>query len=218
MSDSSVTSEQRVVLDKISWQKFENLLAELGPERATRFAYDRGRMEMMNPPDEHERYRKLIESLLLVLADETYLKVVGFDSALLQQPELQCAIEPNACFYISHAPQMADKSNLDLSRDPVPDLVLDIAFTTSTLDKLPIYAALGIPEVWCYTSNNNGKPVREQQLVIYQLQNQQYYSSETSLAFTFLPAARVLEFIEQSDSLGLVQSLQLLRAWTQERI
>ena len=32
MSSSSVTSEQRVVLDKISWQKFENLLAELGTD------------------------------------------------------------------------------------------------------------------------------------------------------------------------------------------
>jgi Uma2 family endonuclease len=217
MSSSSVTSEQRVVLDKISWQKFENLLAELGAERATRFAYYRGRMEMMNPHEEHERYRKLIESLLLVLADETYLKVVGFNTALLQQPELQCAIEPNACFYISHAPQMLGRTNPDLSHDPVPDLVLDIAFTSSTLEKLPIYAALGIPEVWCYTSNNSN-PVLEQQLTIYQLQNQQYFTSETSLAFNFLTAARVLEFIEQSDSLGLVQSLQLLRAWVQERI
>ncbi|MBW4488557.1 MAG: Uma2 family endonuclease [Trichocoleus desertorum ATA4-8-CV12] len=216
MSSSSVTSEQRVVLDKISWQKFENILAELGADRTTRFAYHRGRMEMMNPHEEHERYRKLIESLLLVLADETYLKLVGFSSALLQQPEVQCAIEPNACFYISHAPQMLGKTNLDLSHDPVPDLVLDITFTSSTLDKLPIYAALGIPEVWCYTSNSD--PVPEQQLTIYQLQNQQYFVSETSLAFNFLPAARVLEFIEQSDSLGLVQSLQLLRAWVQERI
>ncbi|WP_206755417.1 Uma2 family endonuclease [Trichocoleus sp. FACHB-46] len=217
MSSSSVTSEQRVVLDKISWQKFENILAELGIERATRFAYYRGRMEMMNPHEEHERYRKLIESLLLVLADETYLKVVEFNSALLQQPELQCAIEPNACFYISHAPEMMGKSNLDLSRDPVPDLVLDIAFTSSAIDKLPIYAALGIPEVWCYTSNNS-TPAPEHQLSIYQLQNQQYFTSETSAVFNFLPAARVLEFIEQSDSLGLVQSLQLLRAWVQERI
>lgn len=217
MSDSSITSEQRVVLDKISWQKFENILAELGAERTTRFAYYRGRMEMMNPYEEHERYRKLIESLLLVLADETYLKVVGFSSALLQQPEVQCAIEPNACFYISHAPQMLGKTNLDLSQDPLPDLVLDIAFTSSTFDKLPIYAALGIAEVWSYTSNNSS-PTPEHQLSIYQLQNQQYFASETSLAFSFLPAARVLEFIEQSDSLGLVQSLQLLRAWVQERI
>ncbi|HEY9859943.1 MAG TPA: Uma2 family endonuclease, partial [Candidatus Obscuribacterales bacterium] len=157
------------------------------------------------------------ESLLLVLADETYLKVVGFSSALLQRPELQCAIEPNACFYISHAPQMLGKSNLDLSHNPVPDLVLDIAFTSSTLDKLPIYAALGIPEVWYYTRSDSNL-VPEQQLAIYQLQSRQYFTSETSLAFSFLTGARVLEFIEQSDSLGLVQSLQLLRAWVQERI
>lgn len=218
MSDSSVTSEQRVVLDKIRWQKFQDLLTELGAERTARFAYQRGRMEMMTPNEQHERYSKLIESLLLVLADETYLKVVGFNSALLQQPELECAIAPTACFYISHAPEMTGKSELDLSRDPIPDLVLDIAFTSSAIDKLPIYAALGIPEVWCYTSDNNSKPVPKQELMIYQLQNQQYYPSETSAVFNFLSAARVLEFIEQSDSLGLVQALQLLRAWVQERI
>ena len=69
MGQTSKLNEQRVLLPQISWQKFENLLLELGETSTTRFAYNRGRLEMMTPTEEHERCRKLIESLLLVLAD-----------------------------------------------------------------------------------------------------------------------------------------------------
>jgi Uma2 family endonuclease len=41
--------EQRVVLKNISWQTFENILAEMGEDRASRMAYDRGTLEIMTP-------------------------------------------------------------------------------------------------------------------------------------------------------------------------
>ena len=35
--------------------------------------------------------------------------------------------------------------------DPPPDLVIEVDITRSSLDKLSIYAALRVPEVWRYT-------------------------------------------------------------------
>jgi Uma2 family endonuclease len=37
----------RVVLYNISWQKFENLLVDLGESRSARVAYDDGTLEIM---------------------------------------------------------------------------------------------------------------------------------------------------------------------------
>jgi len=38
-----------------------------------------------------------------------------------------------------------------LATDPPPDLVIGIDITNPSLNKLPLYAAIGVPEVWRYT-------------------------------------------------------------------
>lgn len=217
MGNTPTPSEQRVVLDNVSWQQFENLLTELSNNRSARFCYDQGRLEMMTPTEEHDRCRKLIESLLLVLVDETYLKLVTFNDTVLKRRDLKLGVDPDACFYIQHATQMQAKSAIDLAQDPLPEVILEVALTPSALNKLPLYAALGLPEVWLYKNDPSNKPL-ERTLQIYQLQGDRYWVSPHSSVFPFLPAARVLEFIEQSDTLGLVNALQVLRAWVQQSI
>lgn len=210
-------NEQRVVLDKISWQKFETLLLEMGAERTTRFSYDRGRLEMMNPLEDHDRCRKLIESLILVLIDETELRLESYTAPILKRADLQRGTEPDACYYIQHADQMQHQATIDLTRDPAPDLIQEVALTRSSIDKLPIYAAFGIPEVWRYVTQP-GEDFFKGELQIFCLEGDRYVESPTGLAFPFLPANRILEFIEHSDSMGLMTALRVLRAWVEEQI
>jgi Uma2 family endonuclease len=61
--------------------------------------------------------------------------------------DLACGFEPDACFYLDHADAIAPDRPLDLAVDPPPDLVVEVDITRSSLDKFPIYAALGVPEV-----------------------------------------------------------------------
>ena len=37
---------------------------------------------------------------------------------------------------------------IDLTLDPPPDLAIEIDMTSPSIPRLPIYCALGIPEVW----------------------------------------------------------------------
>ena len=39
-------------------------------------------------------------------------------------------------------------TSIPSASDPPPDLVLEVDVTRSSIPKLPIYAALGVPEVW----------------------------------------------------------------------
>ncbi len=39
---------------------------------------------------------------------------------------------------------------LDFTRDPVPDLALEIEYTRPVADRLRVFAALGVPELWVY--------------------------------------------------------------------
>jgi Uma2 family endonuclease len=227
-------NEQRVVLENVSWQKFETLLSEMGgdrtspatPPRVTRFTYERGRLEMMNPLEDHERCRKLIESLLLVLVDELEWTVESEIAPCLLRQDLQLGTEPDACYYVNpqatrtttHRPaELTARSVIDLNREPVPDLIQEVALTKSQIDKLPIYAALGVPEVWRYVTQP-GAGFFKGDLVVYVLEQDFYAESTLSQVFPFLPAAKILEFIEHSDSMGLMAALRVFRAWVEEQI
>jgi len=60
---------------------------------------------------------------------------------------------------------------------------LEIDITSKSLDRLLIYARLGVPEVWRYD---------QKQLRLYQLVNGMYIETETSLAFAEFPVSPYL--------------------------
>jgi Uma2 family endonuclease len=215
MAKERSSKEQRIVLAGVSWQKYETLLAEMAEQRTARFTYDHGRLEMMTPLDEHERCHKLIESLILVLADVMQIQVDGYKTPILKRLDLGVATEPDAGYYIQNVAQIGKKTTIDLSIDPPPDLILEVSLTKTTVNKLPIYLALGIPEVWRYSSKP-GTDFFRGSLIIYGLEGETYMESGSSLAFPFLTAARILQFIDQSDTLGLMTGLRSLREWVQQ--
>lgn len=215
MAKKTLPTEQRVILSNVTWQQYEKLLSELGNERQTRLTYLRGKLEMMTPVEAHERCSRLIDSLILVLVDELKVPITSVVPATLKQIELDCATEPDACYYFEEL-SLPNKTELDLSRDMPPDLLVEVALTKSNLEKLPIYASLGIPEVWRYLTTA-GEDMLKGKLLIYQLQRDGYVERTHSLAFPFLPAMRILEFMEQSDSMSLAAALRVLRAWIQEQ-
>ncbi len=214
MPKKPIPTEQRVILPSVSWQQFEQLLAELGNERQTRLTYLRGKLEMMTPVEAHERCSKLIDSLILVLVDELSIPLTAIAPVLLKHEALGCATEPDVCYYLEKR-SLRRAHELDLSQDLSPDLLVEVALTKSNLDKLPIYATLGIPEVWRYITTV-GDDMLKGTLLIYELQDDRYVERSHSQAFPMLPAGRVLEFLEQSDSIGLASALRVLRAWIQE--
>jgi Uma2 family endonuclease len=208
-------NEQRVILPNISWQKFEQILDELGEDRKVRLSYLRGKLEMMTPVAEHQRCHKLIESLILVMADELQRQVEAIAPATLKSSDLDCATEPDACYYFQTA-VLPRKPEINLPTDPIPDLLVEVALTKSNLEKLPIYASLGIPEVWRYVTTA-GEDVLKGKLMIYRLEDNRYMAQNRSGIFQFLSGDRILEFLEQSDSISLSAALRVLRAWMQEK-
>jgi Uma2 family endonuclease len=214
MNKQPPPSEQRVVLTKINWQQYEQLLAEADIERTARFTYDRGRLEMMHPLEEHERYHKLIESMILVLADELKLQVTGYKTPILKRSDLQIGVEPDTGYYIQHATQVSGANQLDLDTDPPPDLIVEVELSKSHLNKSALYAKLGIPEIWRYVSKP-GETFLKGKLCIYQLESDRYMETDRSLAFPLVSMAQILQFIDQSDALGLMSALRSLRQWLQ---
>ena len=199
---------QSVLLKDISWQKFEAILLGLGQDRSSKIVYDRGTLLIMVPLPEHEYFKEAISDLIKDLADELGMDYESYGSTTWRRQRVLGGAEPDNCFYFQNIAAICGKIDIDLERDPPPDLVLEIDITSSSLDSLPVYARLGIPEVWRYD---------RRQLRIYQLAKNTHVETEFSLAFPTFPVQAIPEFINKNLSLGRRTLRQSFRAWVRHQ-
>ena len=209
MITTSTPAEQRTVLENISWETFERLLKETGDRRGYRFAYDQGTLEIMTPLYEHENPNIQLDRFLFTLADELDIEIKSAGSMTLKEKELKKGIEPDNCYYIQNESAVRGKQQLDLETAPPPDLAIGIDITSTSVNKLGIYSAIGVPELWIY----NGRVLK-----FYQLVSGEYIERDFSLAFTFVSVAEIAKFLEQSKTTGEIALLRLFRTWVREQI
>ena len=205
----SVLGEQRIILADISWQCFEYLLNELGEKQGVRLSYDRGMLEIMSPLMPHEHNKRLLEDCIKILVDELNLNVKSVGSMTCKREDLRRGIEPDSGFYLQNEPLVRQQENLDLNQDPPPDLIVEVDFSSSSLNKEPIYQALAVPEVWRYARG---------MLTIKQLQQGQYVELDYSPTFANLPLTEIARFLQQSQQIGEAAMLRLFRNWVREQI
>lgn len=197
-------TEQRVVLYDVSWATYELLLADHLDCSSPRFTYDEGALEIMSPSTEHEETNRSIAILVEIIAEEWQVDLRNLGSTTFRREDLKRGFEPDSCFYIQHVESIKGKRKIALATDPPPDLVIEIDITSGSIDKLPIYAALGIPEVWRYVGNR---------LVILALANNSYHEVEESVALPGLTGAIIVRFIEDSQTLKRPAWMKSIREW-----
>ncbi|MCC5613528.1 Uma2 family endonuclease [Nostoc sp. CHAB 5836] len=205
----STLAEQRTVLHNVSWETFEALLRDTGEDRGSRFAYDCGVLEIMTPLFEHENPKSNFGNFIIALAEELGIEVRSAGSTTLKRKISKRGIEPDTCYYIQNELAIRGKQTLDLENDPPPDLAIEIDITSSSVNKLRIYSALGVTELWRYDGQN---------LKFYQLIEGEYVECKFSLAFSIVSVSEISRFIEQSKSMGEIALLKSFRAWVRGKI
>lgn len=197
---------ERVVLHDVSWSLYEHILAEHDQRSSPHFVYDRGALEITVLSYEQEEINRLLNDLLVVLGLEWGVEYCNAGSTTFKREDLERGFEPDSCFYVQHAAQIAGKKRLDLLVDPPPDLVVEIDITHSSLDKLSIFAAVGVPEVW----HHDGARIRMLGLV-----GERYEERTQSLAFPALRAVDLMTLLEASAQMPRTAWLRHVRAWAQ---
>ncbi|WP_244141982.1 Uma2 family endonuclease [aff. Roholtiella sp. LEGE 12411] len=144
------------------------------------------------------------------MAEELNLNLKSTGSVTCKRPDLLRGVEPDSSFYIQNKPVIRHKQNLDLTQDPPPDLVIEVDYTSAAVDRLPIYLALGVPEVWRYD-----EPVMQ----IYQLQEDVYIPCDVSPSFANLPLAGAIpRFLSESLKVGEIPMISSFRVWVKQHI
>lgn len=209
MITTSSIAEQRTVLHNISWETFEALLADTGEDRGSRFAYEDGTLEIMTPLFEHENPKSNFGNFIVVLAEELNIEIRSAGSTTLKRKIVKKGIEPDSCYYIQNELAIRGRETVDLEIDPAPDLAIEIDITSSSVNKLGIYSALGIAELWRY----NGRDLK-----FYQLIEGQYIECEFSVAFPIVSVSDISRFIQQSKTMGEIALLKLFRSWVRQKL
>jgi Uma2 family endonuclease len=142
--------EQRLVLYGVSWPEYGRVLRALAERPGVRLTYDRGVLELMTLSLEHESLVRFFNLLILALTLELGLPLKGGGSTTFRRRGRRRGLEPDECYWIASEPLVRGKDKIDLRRDPPPDLALEVDVSYSTLDRMGIYAALRVPEVWRY--------------------------------------------------------------------
>ena len=208
MASPISSPEQLVILDRVTWDTYERLITEHGERCGTRFTYDEGVLQIMVVSSRHERPNRRLASLVEVLAEEWALDIEQLGSMTFKRKDLQKGFEPDSCFYIEHADTIRDREEIDLAVDPPPDLSIEVDITSGSLNRFPIFAAVGIPEIWRF----DGKRV-----AIFQLESGDYVEAANSLAFPLVTGEILTLFLEESQKLKSTAWLRKVREWTRSQ-
>ncbi len=195
---------EHVYLPGVSFATYEALVTEIEDRRRLRITYHHGEMEIMSPTQDHERAKTLIGQMIEVLTEELGIPRMSCGSTTFKDQLLDCGLEPDECYYIQHEADVRGRT-VKLRVDPPPDLVVEVDITTSEIDRFPIYAALGFPEIWQYVDGD---------IVVHVLQkNAQYLVADHSAAFPMVSIAKLVEHLDRCHETDETTWIRAFRQW-----
>jgi Uma2 family endonuclease len=144
------TTDQRIVHHG-TWEQFKFIQKGFDGSPGVRLFYYEETIEILMPGQDHETFARVIGYLVTTFLVERgiFFKPTG---AMTQEKEGVVSAQ-------------ADESYCIGSIKPIPDLSIEVVFTSGGTSKLERYKALGVPEVWFWEDGS---------LKLYHLQDGSY--------------------------------------------
>ncbi len=203
-----IAADERVVVPRVSWETYERLLADDEGRRVPRMTYDKGVLELVTPSMPHEEDADRIARLVDIVAANLAIPIRSVASTTFKRPDLERGFEADASFYVQSEAKIRGQREVNLSVDPPPDLVLEMEMSRSALDKLALFASMGIPEVWRCDG---------QRVAIFVLDQNRYRESPASLAIPALTSEVLTRFLRDSRAMLSPDWFQAVSDWARER-
>ncbi|MCY7390977.1 MAG: Uma2 family endonuclease [Leptolyngbyaceae cyanobacterium CAN_BIN12] len=117
-----------------TWEQFKHIQKGLEGSLGVRLSFYEGVIEVSMPGHPHEIFKKIIASLLEAFFLHWRIRIVPTGSVTQEQEGVASA--------------QADESYCFGEVKAIPDLSIEVVFTSGSATKLKRYQALGVPEVW----------------------------------------------------------------------
>jgi Uma2 family endonuclease len=213
MTQTAILPLRHSVFHGVSWEEYERTLLELEAAGSNaHVTFDNGEMEIMTNGDLHERAKKALARLLETYALEADIPITGLGQVTCRRRDLLKGLDPDECYYVHTPPPPTPEGSapLDLVAYAPPDLAIEIEVSQSSVPKQPIYAGLGIAEVWRYDG---------ERLVLLRLTAEgKYIRADRSLAFPALPIDRLKQFLDIALSTTQHAAAKAIRDWVRSGV
>ena len=181
-------ADQRIVTYGVPWAHYEAQMALRGEGSVPRMAYLEGALELMTPSKDHERAKSYIGRLVEAYALDRGIDLSPYGAWTLKSAPNQSGVEPDECYIVG-----SDQSK------PLPDVAIEVVWTSGGLDKLEIYRRLGIGEVWCW---------KDGRIEIQVLRHERYEPVDRSPLFPDLDVGLLCSFLDRPTT---IQALRAFR-------
>ena len=207
---SDTPARSSVVFEDVTWDEYEAQLRIIG-SRHIRVNYDNGRMEITSQRMRYGNGSYLLGRMVDTLTEELDAPNVPADPMTLKRPGLGKGVEPDKLYFFgAKAESVLGSIDLDLTVDPSPDLIIEVDETSSSVPRLPIFAVLGILEVW-----------RIKRVVLYFLNlpaDGTYQPRDRSRAFAVWTLAEAAQFLDQGLQTDVIVWIRSLRTFVRDEL
>ncbi len=198
-----ITTEvvERVTLKGISWETYERILAENTEVSNPHFAYCDGELEIRVLGYQHEHFKEDLSELLIEIARILEIDYQSSASTTFRREKKRKGIEGDNTFYFRNAELIRGRKEIDLLKDPPPELIIEIDITHGSLSKFPIFAGLEIEEVWRF----DGEEVK-----FYRLENEDYKEVAESVCLPNVKSETVTNLLFAAQEMKRIEWLKLI--------
>ncbi|NJN32183.1 MAG: Uma2 family endonuclease [Synechococcales cyanobacterium RM1_1_8] len=129
----SPETDQRITVQG-SWEKFKLIEQGLADSPGTRLTFHAGTIEILMPGQAHEYFSRIIGFLVMTYFLEKGIRFKPTGSVTQEK--------------LGEASAQADESFCLGDFKPIPDLAIEVVYSSGGVSKLAKYQALGVREVW----------------------------------------------------------------------
>jgi Uma2 family endonuclease len=174
-------AEQRFLLRGVPWTAYV-ALRDAVDHAGVRMTYLQGALELMSPSELHEEAKSVLGRLLEVWAEEHDVDLRAFGSTTFRREARERGLEPDECYTLGPR-----------EPDGVPHLAIEVVVDSPLLDKLAVYAGLGVREVWTWQDE-------ERRIVLRALVNGRYEVLERSVLLPGMDLSVLASFVRPGES------------------
>jgi Uma2 family endonuclease len=182
----NIEREERFITSEVSWQQYEALLLKLEDNCYYRVTYLDGVLEIVSPSRRHEGAKKRIATLLEVYFEETDTEYFPLGSMTLRRQQRRGGTEPDESYCIG-------------TEKEVPDLAVEVVFTSGGVDKLAVYKRLRVTEVWFW---------EKARFSLYRLREDNYEPISKSELLPNLDIGLLAEYVQHPNQLLAVKKFR----------
>jgi Uma2 family endonuclease len=187
----SRNEEARFVLWGVPWWTYVALRDALDEHAGVRLTYLEGTLELMRPSPLHEEAKVILARLLEAWALEREVDLRGFGSTTFRREAQRRGLEPDECYKLGK-----------LEEDGLPDIAIEVVISSGLVDKMAVYAGLGVVEVWVWQPSTAA-------IAVNRLVDGTYQRCERSEVLPALDLAELAKFVRSGENqTALVEAYQ----------